>query len=471
MRKLNNIHCRSVLFAIVLSWFFCFFNLLSIPAYAQQAEKTVGTNSTLEEVLELVLEHSPRLKAARLKTRSREQKVRAAQFRRLPDLEFNGSAFYSPLQEKKLIPRAQLGAGQQDGVSTDERFNDQIIALEAGLKLPLYTGGEINSQVEASEARSGMAGSHSVLTRDQLMVAVTDRYFKLLKIDESIRATKASIRALSKTAEFIKKKVQYGKALPVDLLRINTRLSALRVQLQEEESAYKKQLYDLSALTGISFPKNWQPDDSLAYHSIPLEQQIQPGTIKNNPEVQLSRFGLQLSRARKQFSQSQLIPDVNFKLKYGFFWGNDAVNSPVYGSNHQDLVPMISLSFPIVDFSQYNKIKAASFAVRSRHEAVEQTRLNIQSELQSALLDVKTSKSNIQVAKEAIQTSREAFRVQQSRFESGKATVDDLLNAEAARLRARLNYLRVLTDYYLAVASVYRIKGNISIKQLSAFSN
>lgn len=446
-------------------------SLASATARAQQQEDTGPENHTLNHVLELALEHSPRLNAAELDVQSSEQEVRAAQFRRLPVVDFDASAFYSPLQDMRLIPRARLGAGQQDGMSQDEIFNEEVIALQPSLKLPLYTGGEITSRIDASKALSGVADTRRVLTRDQLLVAVTRRYFTLLEINESILATEASIRALSKTTEFIRKKVQYGKALSVDLLRINTRLSDLRVRLLEEQSAYKKQLHDLSALTGVSFPQDWQPGDSLAYKSIPVEQQIPQEIINSTPEVRLSRFGLQFTQARKRFEQSQLIPDLNFKLQYGFFWGNNAANSPVYGSNNQALVPMLTLSFPIVNFSQYKQINAASYTAQSQRETVEQTRLNIQSELQSAILDVRTSESNIQVAEEAIQTAREAFRVQRSRFESGKATVDDLLNAEAALLDARLNHLRVLTDYYLAVANVYRIRGNVNLEELSAFSN
>ncbi len=187
--------------------------------------------------------------------------------------------------------------------------------------------------------------------------------------------------------------------------------------------------------------------------------------------VEKSRWNYEMARSLKKIKQAQLIPHLNLAVNGGWYWGNNAVDAPAYGDNNTDLFAQVQLSVPILNFPLYQQFRAASQQVLAQEEALKQTQLNVESEIRSAFLDMEVARASISAAGTAVEAAAEGFRQQQSRFEAGKTTVDDLLNAEAALLNAHLNYERVLINYYRAAANVFRIRGDITVEELATFTS
>ncbi len=438
--------------------------------YAQSNVNTNMQNPTLLMLLKLALKNSPGLSNVRYSIQSSKEKLLAAEYLRIPKIQFSGDGFYSPILEMRLIPGVRLGAGKPDGLSMNEIFNDKIIELSPTLSLPIYTGGEISGKVNAAEANSQISNTRYILTRDHLLLSITAQYFNLLKIRQAIKATNASIKALIKSRKFKQEQVRYGKALPVDLYRIDTRLSELQVGLLEEKNHYKTSIDNLSALVGTTLPGNLQPADTLAYKYIPLSIEDSTKILKNSPFNQLSLFGLKYAEAQKTLQQSGLLPKINLIAKYSFYWGNNAVNSPNYNNNNKDFIAILQIRFPIFNFQIYKKIEAASYSALASSERMRQTEYNVKRDFHLALFNEQTAEKSIKVAENSIRTAKEAFRIQQERYNVGKITVDNLIDAEAGLLKARLKYINSVTNYYLSIIQVLRIKGNISLNDLAVFT-
>ena len=135
------------------------------------------------------------------------------------------------------------------------------------------------------------------------------------------------------------------------------------------------------------------------------------------------------------------------------------------------LYPLLSVRFPIVNFSLYKHIDAASHLVRARRERLKQIQLDVGNAMKNAQLQLQVAKASIQAANQTVKAAKEAFRIRQQSFQAGKATIDDLLNAEAALLNARLRQQHVLVQYYTSTANILRLRGNLRVEELSSFTS
>jgi len=290
---------------------------------------------TLKKVLELALQNSPDLSSNKQVAEAEHQNLTAAENQRIPTIGLNASGQYRTLQPRRLIPGARLGFQQHDGLQMNDIFNRGIIDVEPTLSLPLYTGGQINAGIAAARALSGVSKQQVTMTSDQLLFNVTRQYLHLLQTKEAILTNQASVRALKKTTSFIQKKLSAGKALYVDLLRVETRLSDLHVDLLQANNEYDATLNELSRLVGKTFvSSNTVLSDTLTYRPVPVPSFQFSSIEQTNPLIQLNRFQLSYTHQQKRLMQAQLLPHVNLMLNYGWFWGDNAIDSPNYTKNN-----------------------------------------------------------------------------------------------------------------------------------------
>ncbi|GMT46006.1 MAG: hypothetical protein IEMM0006_1838 [bacterium] len=427
---------------------------------------------TLKKVLELALQNSPDLSSNKQMAEAEHQNLKAAENQRIPTIGLSASGQYRTLQERRLIPGgARLGFQQPDGLQLNEIFNRGIIAVEPTLSLPLYTGGQINAGIAAAGALFKASKQQVTMTSDQLLFNVTLQYLHLLQTKEAIMSRQASVRALKKTSYFIQKKLSAGKALYVDLLRVQTRLSDLHVDLLQAENEYDATLNELSRLVGTALDSSGTVLlDTLTYHPVLIPLFRLSNIEHTNPLIQFNRLRLSYTRQQRRLMQAQLLPHVNLMLKYGWYWGENAKDSPYYAKNNQVLYPLLSVRVPILNFSSYRHIDASAHLVRAQSKRLEQIQLDVGNAMKNAQLQLQVAKASIRAANKAVQTAEEAFRIRQHGFQAGKATIDDLLYAEAALLNAQLKQQHTLVQYYTAVASILRLRGRLRITDISFFT-
>ncbi len=426
---------------------------------------------TLKKVLELALRNSPDLSSNKQIAEAELQNLKAAKNKRIPTISLNASGQYRTLQERRLIPGVRLGFQQPGGLEMNDIFNSGIIAVEPTLSLPLYAGGQINAEIAAAGALSEGSEQKVTITSDQLLFNVTRQYLHLLQTKEAIMSRRASVRALKKTAYFIQKKLSAGKALYVDLLRVQTRLSDLHVDLLQADNEYDATLNELSRLVGTTLDSSGTVlSDTLTYHPVLVPLFRLSNIEHTNPLIQFNRLRLSYTRQQRSLMQAQLLPHVNFMLKYGWYWGENSKNSPYYKKNNQVLYPLLSVRIPIMNFSFYRHIDASAHLVSAQSKRLEQIQLDVGNAMKNAQLKLQVEKASIGAADKTVRTAEEAFRIRQQSFQAGKATIDDLLYAEAALLNAQLKQQHTLVQYYISAANILRLRGGLRVTDISFFT-
>jgi outer membrane protein len=80
--------------------------------------------------------------------------------------------------------------------------------------------------------------------------------------------------------------------------------------------------------------------------------------------------------------------------------------------------------------------------------------LQVRLEVETALLNITSARERIEAAGKALTQAEESLRIEREKYDLGKGTIIDVLDAQSALLDAQTNYYRALADLNIAHASL-----------------
>jgi outer membrane protein TolC len=117
-------------------------------------------------------------------------------------------------------------------------------------------------------------------------------------------------------------------------------------------------------------------------------------------------------------------------------------------------------SLPIFNGGQKSaRLQTAQAERRLQEAEQEKVVLQIVQEVSNALLNLRAAEQNIQTAQAALKSAGEDYRVARLRYEAGKSTVVEALDARAAQIRAKSNVIQALYSYNVARDQLLRATG------------
>ena len=121
-----------------------------------------------------------------------------------------------------------------------------------------------------------------------------------------------------------------------------------------------------------------------------------------------------------------------------------------------------SLTFNIFDLGRNARIKQAraaeSLATAEQDHLADQIRFEVVRAHQQFI----SARERVAVAARSVDQAQETLRIVQDRHQEGLTTITEVLRAETALLRARLNVLAARYDYYVGYANVLLMSGRLT---------
>jgi outer membrane protein TolC len=109
--------------------------------------------------------------------------------------------------------------------------------------------------------------------------------------------------------------------------------------------------------------------------------------------------------------------------------------------------------------ARVQKERARLYAAQQRLRKLE---LQIRLEVEMASLNVESARERVGVTRKSVAEAEESLRIEREKYDFGKGTIVDVLDAQAALLNAQTNYYRVLRDYNTARVELRLAMGDIA---------
>ena len=388
-----------------------------------------GRRLNLEQCLVYVLEHANSISSAKEKIRSHAHRLSAAKREYLP----------------KLLADVNFGV--------DQRM-EPVVFSSAGLELPVFWA-PLN--VEKKIAKSNLKVAHYELEalRNKLSTQVKEAYYHSLYARKLIKALQDSIFQLEKHEKVIDLHFHAGKALKVDVLKIQTQLNRERNKL--EKTYADQRYYDslLNNLLDLDLNETLHLED-VSFQPLALTlEECYPIAEAQNPAERI--FTERTEKAKLEVARVKRSSLKNLRV-FGKF--QRQIASYVNSGDQDNFVFGINGNLGLWDWfqnRQYVKEKQSNY--ESEIKEIQDDRNQLKIELKRNYEELDIAEGEVATAVQMLTALEEEYRTQVVRFDFGAIRTDDLLATQSLLSKTKAEYEKAISERNTAKAKLYEMMG------------
>ena len=329
-------------------------------------------------------------------------------------------------------------------------------SLSVSARLPLYSGGANEANIESSEIGTRAARLTTERAREDLKYEVTAAYWDAVEASKKIEVQRDAVNKYDAHLKNVTVLYEAGAQAKIDVLRSSVELSNARQELVRAENAYAVNLATLRNLLNIDRAEPLTLTTEVAYQ--PFD------TAVDNCISYAHRSRLDLAAARAKLRQRELAvesaragkrPSVNLTLGTGL----TSQFRPRHDTS-SDVSASVGVSWNIFDGG----------ITRGAIEEAEAERdialLNVKKEEESIDLNLRKAYLNMREAEQrftstgdAVRQAREDYHIANERYRAGEGILLDIIDAQTALATAETNAISARYDYARYRAQVENLMG------------
>jgi outer membrane protein TolC len=431
--------------------------LLSPTRAAGQMLPRVDGPLTMDRAVDLTIQHSLRLKAAGTDARIMESMRREALAPFWPQLSANGY-----LNEQRQAPNVYTSAG--DTMARNYQVFDADRNRDANITLmwPLFSGGRdyygYRAATRRAEAGREMQRASEV---DVAMQARLD-YVAAVREAQNSKVTDDLVRDVEERVRVSRATFEAGRIPRYYLLRDETELANARQMQAMARARAAQAVIALKTTLGVALDSEIALADRLDVPApgTPVDELLRPPSDRH-PEIRAATKQREAAEADVRAAQGRYLPQLSASYMYDWAWMKNRGRDAMADGSEGYSVGLV-LTLPIFDgFMRENAINTARARVDRAAQAQALAQQQIAKELQSAALMVEAAQRSIDAARVGVAQAIEEARAVHERFESGRGIQLEVLDAQVAVTRARLNEVTALADYHSAYAMWMHAAGRV----------
>jgi outer membrane protein len=382
-------------------------------------------------------------------------------------------AQYGVVVQTRAVANPKLqAAGNYQATAETEQFpfpnpppaQDQTWNANIQVVQTIYQGGQINSALRTARLTKDQAllQYQTVIADSLLLVRIA--YYDVLSAAEQVVVEEASVKLLTQELDDQTRRYQAGTVPRFNVLRAEVELANERPRLIQARNTHRVAKNNLVNLLGYHVPPNVPEDvpmeltDKLDAEPYKVELPVAIGrAFESRSELAALRKEESLRKEGVTTAEGGYKPTVQL---FGGYGGRNTTFNNDLGRVVQGAFGGAQLSWSIFDgLLTRGKVDQA----RALHEG---SRVDVQNEMRSVELEVRTDYSNFIEASETLESQKkvqeeaeEALRLATARNEAGTGTQLDVLSAQTSLTQARSTQVQALHDYDVARARLERAMG------------
>jgi outer membrane protein TolC len=333
-------------------------------------------------------------------------------------------------------------------------------ALTLSASQPLVGLLQYGSQYRSQSRLADAAHADHRATRDEVTFRAIESYLRLLEATDLAAIANQAIRDIEEQARTAKALVAAGTLIEADYLRTQVALAQARQDLLRAQAQLGSSRAQLAAIIGLPIGTELEaaPVDRNALPALPSSLEDALANLpERRPELHAARARSEAAELARTAAWSALLPQVNAAVAFQHLNG--------FGPFQPENAGWVggTLTWNFWEWgAQYYSARSASARAEQGDLEFARKRRDAELEATQRFLDARAARASIDVAATAAVQAREAYRVARALYENGSATTTDLLDAQLALERARVNDARSTYDYLVAYHAFARAAGTLA---------
>jgi outer membrane protein TolC len=429
---------------------------LLIGQAAAQTPATLG----LTQAVEAALENHPLLRSARLEVEQAGNRAAEARAERAPTIRISETftrgnnpvfVFGSLLEQGRFGPQNFA----LPTLNNPQSLTNLRTVLSADV--PVFDGMKISARIAQSNIGNEQALRQKQFAEQRVRFEVLGDYFGVLVAESGLGVAREAVRTAESDIKRARDRLDAGLAVASDLL-------AAQVQLAEFEQQRIRSEGDVATALAVLNVSMGAPSTKRHALTVPLLKktfdvgavdELIDRALRHRPDYQLAESGIGLAEQRISERKSEYFPRLNVFASVG-----SSGRSLTTGSG--DYAVGVGATFNV--FDRGRPARLAQSLVDKRLAQTERDRVadTIRIEVVRAYNGYRAAEEQVEVAEAALSHATEGLRIIQDRYEAGLTTITDVLGAETALVRTRMNVTVSRHNHYLGYANVLLSIGELN---------
>lgn len=399
--------------------------LLCIPsAFSQQS-------SLLEKYRSMALNYNHDLRAADKNIASSIELVKSAQADLKPKLSGGANFQYTgnPMELNLNLP-------QMDHPVT---FKGRDMKYGASLTLmqPVYTGGRILESIRLAKHQQSMSVHQAELLLSSVCYQTDIQYWNTVARAEFVQIATDYRNSIASLVKTIRERVDVGLVDPQDLLMAEVKLNEAEYQLLQARSTFDTGRMALNSLIGVDLKAETLVDDSIP--AVVFQDSLLLSDGSNRPELMIAQDQIRIAESTSRLIDSKYKPQLHIGA-------DGSYSSPGYNFR-TDMDPNYAvyakLSVPIFEWGKRrNEKRASTWKTGMANDNLLKANDYVNLEVQTARTSLSQSMEQVALTSNSLNIACENERKAQERYEEGKVSIVEVIEAKNYRQNSQINYVQ-----------------------------
>lgn len=317
------------------------------------------------------------------------------------------------------------------------------------LSQPLELGGRRARRVTAAERARDAARADLRLRRAAVQAGVTTAFMDTVAAQERLRLAQESQSVADSVTGTVSRRVQAGKASPVEETRARVAQSYVRLEVSKAQSELSHARLALASTWGNVSPRFDHALGTLsALPALPAWDAL-AAQLTSLPGVVRARVEVARREALVAVEQGRRAPELAITA---------GVKRSAELGRHQAVFGL-SVPLPLFDRNRGNVLEALRRTDVAKDE-VDAAETRIYTELAQGYERLRVARHEAQVlASDILPGAQSAYDAAVKGFEFGKFAYVDVLDAQRTLIQSKADYLRAFSESHRAAADITRITG------------
>lgn len=427
-----------------------FFVAFLFPQTLAAGEKeAIPSRWTAQEAVQFALQHNPDARAALERIHAADADIRSAKAAFYPQLGL--STEYNRTNNPMYSFGNILNQGMfSNAIDFNKPGITDSLQTKATVQYRLYNGGHDLAALEAADQRSQATQQEQAAIRSRLGFEVVRVFYTIAQGEDTVRARKAAVEAISASLAVAQARFQEGSLLKEDLLNLEVQQAKAQEQLIQAQHGLSLAQQGFLHLLGITQGEARLDTVASLVQEIPVERDF-----RNRPELAGMASIIKAQEAAVRQARAGNYPTADafgsYQVDKGLELEDGSGNSWTAG---------MRLNYTL--FNGQQTAAATDRATAQLAEAREKQRkmeLAFNLEFEQATLTLHQEAERLKVTLKMVESGLESARLARLRFKEGVLLSSELINTENRLTDAQVSHALASAARKIAIADLRRTVG------------
>lgn len=419
-----------------------------------EPEENVKT-LTLEEAVTLGLQNSKQVKIAASHARESTAALQETRQLRLPDLDVSGQ-YMRLLNSANVNFQTGSDAGA-DGAGRPAR-PDYLMLGQASLSVPVFAGFRLRHAIRSAEYLEKAAQLSVEVNERAVILNLTRAWANLFKAEATVQLVEDNLKQAHRRAEDFSHLEKNGLLARNDLLKARLQESNVELALLEARNNLEITVYNMDLLLGLPSNTDLRADSVRIPPDADLSlTELEENALTDRKDLISAAMKARAAAEGVKVAASERWPTIGLSAGY------------IAADLHNVLSVTNAVNLGLgVSFNLASLYKARPKVKQAREKAAQsklvrqQLTEEVRVQVHRAFANYQLSLHKIAVYHEAVEQASENYRITSNKHLNSLATTTDLLDAEVAQLKTRLDVRYAEADALVAWYTLLNATGQLT---------